>query len=69
MEGLKNVNGIVVFWITDDMISELCASPQLPVGRIRCCWSGWWLGPLAVGRVGGWVALLIEVGGFTFLVL
>ena len=34
------------FWIKDDMISALCASPQLPVGRIRGCWSGWWLGPL-----------------------
>ena len=39
------------------------------VGRTRGCWSGWWLGPLAVGRVGGWVPWLIEVGGFTLLVL
>ena len=27
------------------------------VGRTRGCWSGWWLGPLAVGRVGGWGSL------------
>ena len=39
------------------------------VAQAHGCWSGWWLGPLAVGRVGGWVRWLIEVGGFTLLVL
>ena len=32
---------------------------------------GWWVGPLVVGRVGGWVRWLIEfvgfMDGFTFL--
>ncbi len=34
---------------------------------------GWWVGPLVVGRVGGWVRWLIEfvgfMDGFTFLFL
>ena len=38
------------------------ADPRLLVGLVVG-------GPLAVGRVGGWVPWLIEVGGFTFLVL
>ena len=41
------------------------------VGRTRSCWSGWWFGFrwLLVGF--GWLGVpwLIEVGGFTLLVL
>ena len=41
------------------------------VGRTRGCWSGWWFGVrwLLVGF--GWLGVpwLIEVGGFTLLVL
>ena len=56
------------FWASKSWFWSLAPKPHVWVGRTRGCWSGWWLGPLAVGRVGGWVPWF-EVGGFTFLVL